>query len=552
MKSFMLSRKPSILGLRAHAASTSHLETPQPERPLSSQSPRRYTSHGLRSLVGRFRSTEPDFEILTPSSLSPSTQKASPPQISQITKAFVDSLNAQQLSNFLTWMLYYDSVELPETPDSWYVTIDHMEMRGWVALGKFLSKTLETGSGFDLVVLESICDRIGLPRTTVWDFLIQFADHEKMAFSQIAAVTAQARADSLSHLQTLEAVQAKLHELYGLATKLKPTENSKYDVWHAIVQKRLRGYLHLVIDPRIANLRSGAPLITSGTSDLTPKEIHDGIQLNYLFEAMQQKRPVPLARYGLYRAITVSPFVVQSFSPPGVPDRETERARNHAIELMAQNRDLRAQVLVLQDDNKNLTKRNIGLERSVAKLEQGLSQGRPFGFPGDSHAIAIPPRISSLENDHSQNQHLQVPSFRFRPRSLSHDTGLQLAAAIKRDITNPPRKHKHNQERSDVLAWKYEDVFSSLTNTPSPTFRLSDPQTGELATAPVPTRHPARPVTYAPTLRRRDGRMFTPRSGGSRGGSGDLNSEEGNDGGDVGVVTPTPMDRRAGSRKTMG
>jgi len=72
--------------------------------------------------------------VLTPPSSSP-VPAASPLIISRFAKAFADALNVTQLSNFLIWILYYEVVELPETPEAWYAPIDNMVMRGWVALG---------------------------------------------------------------------------------------------------------------------------------------------------------------------------------------------------------------------------------------------------------------------------------------------------------------------------------------------------------------------------------------------------------------------------------
>jgi hypothetical protein len=164
---------------------------------------------------------------------SQTSQQVSPaPQISRLAKAFVDSLNVRQLSEFLIWMLYYEVVELPTHPDVWYSPVDPVDMRGWVALGDFLSKVsiaMDTGYGFDIVVLDSICDRLELQRSTVHGLLMHFADPSKMAFSQIATLINTANQENLTEIEVLEITQSKLCEFSRLAVRLKPPEGSVHD-----------------------------------------------------------------------------------------------------------------------------------------------------------------------------------------------------------------------------------------------------------------------------------------------------------------------------------
>jgi hypothetical protein len=134
----------------------------------------------LRNFFSKSREPEAQSPVLTPPSSSSATLP-SPPIIPKFTKAFVNALNSAQLCDFLTWMLYYEVVELPEDPKAWYKWIGSMEMRGWISLGGFLAKSQEAGPAheFDLIVLDSICDRIGLSRPTVHTLLIRFADQKR-------------------------------------------------------------------------------------------------------------------------------------------------------------------------------------------------------------------------------------------------------------------------------------------------------------------------------------------------------------------------------------
>jgi hypothetical protein len=556
-----LNRKPSIM------SSLSHQNTLTPSSGMRSSTPqssnnkhdRRHT--GLRSLFGKYRGPETNFNLVTPPSSSP--LPSSPPVISKLAKAFVDSLNATQLSNFLVWMLYYDTVELPDDPVSWYKRISRMDMRGWVALGDFLAKSAEVGVsyGFELVVLDSICDRLRLVRATVHALLVQFADAEKMKYDTIATTIIKAQRDGQSALEVLDTVQGKLHELYKLAGNLKPQEGSRYDEWHGVLQKRIRGFLHLVVGPRIAHLRSGKPLVTAATSEQLPKEIKEGIKLNYLYEAMQEERVIPLARYGIFPDsaphghLSTPPA---SSSPLPSSDDETERARNHAIQLMVENRELRAQVAGLQHDKEKLTESNEKLARKVATL----GRLQPTGYIRSPSYKDRPLSLSSSNrNDDEQPITLHVPQQRPRPRSLSADSGSKLAAELEAQLNITAAAHTHKRQRSEVLSWKYEDVFSPLSDSmPSPSLHLSDPVTGQensFASVSIRDSSPMTPVrtlserhVSPPTRTRRSGMIFDRESMGYLADpreSTPIVEEE--DDGDDGYQTITPTPAQRGSRQ---
>jgi len=104
----------------------------RPSTPESSQSPT--PSNRRRSGLGKTfkKFWQPAEMTRSPSSFSApsSTPRSSQLIIPKLAKAFVDALNATQLPNLLTWMLYYDNVELENEPEAWYKPINDMEMRG--------------------------------------------------------------------------------------------------------------------------------------------------------------------------------------------------------------------------------------------------------------------------------------------------------------------------------------------------------------------------------------------------------------------------------------
>jgi hypothetical protein len=496
--------------------------------------------------------------MLTP--FTNGSQKSSSSQISKLAKAFADSLNTHQVSDFLVWFLYYDVVELPVSPDLWYSTVTNMDMRGWVALGNFLANTpaaSDTGYGLDLVMLDSICDRMDVQRSTVHTLLTHFASPDKMAYSQSATAVNQAKFDGFSYLGTLEKLQSKLSELNRLASSLKPTEGSNYDRWHAIILKRIRGLLHLVIGPRIANLRSGAPLVTAAMSDHLPTEVTEGVKLSYVFEALQPQRQVPLDRYGIHPSTKVLGLMTPPTSPPAEPQLQTstesERARTHATQLMAENQNLRAQLAALEHDKEKLQESNEKLARKVHTL--GHLQTVDYI---QSSAHEAPPPSCEIDT-HQSSDLLQVSNPRSRPRSLSHDAGEKLAAALDKQVHLTGKNH-HKRQHSDVLSWKYEEVFSGLDKAPVPSIRLSDPKTGELGKPtrpPLPERSPSHAISFMRNTGRRSGMVFTKDQMNLlavvRGATPEPNEEDnkGGDGVEDLVATPTPGARPRSKLKQM-
>jgi len=454
-----LRRKPSILSLFTSAPSrrfdTVALQSALPHTP---QAVRRHTSGDMRRLLMKVhRDHEPEFTTSTSPS-SPPTTPSSPPQITKLTKAFADALTAQKLSNLLTWMLFHDVVQLPESPESWYEPIEPMEMRGWIALGRYLATRDESGYGLDLIVLDSICDRININRKTVHAMLIQFANPAKMAYSHIAITFQDAETNGSTQLEALEAVHAKLRELQKLAVRLKPKEGSSFKSRHDMVLKRIPDFLHLVLGPRIKHRRSGAPLVTSTTSDQMPEEIRQGIKLNYMFEVMQQERTVPLARYGIYSNSAISTPFTTNITLANDASSETDRAHILSMdELMTENQTLQSQVADLQYRNDKLLASNEKLAQRISRLGRGQPVGYLRQTPSDVTLLTASASIPS-----SPPGQLQAPtrdSTHLRS-VLRHDTQTTTAIALGTDAGTLQRQHVED------LANKYGTIFDGLAVIP--------------------------------------------------------------------------------------
>jgi hypothetical protein len=418
--------------------------------------------------------------MLAPPFSSPTS--SSPVVISKLTKTFADSLNAQQLSNFLTWILYYDMVEPPELPEAWYKPIHPTEMAGWVALGTFLARSQEAGCGygFHLVVLDAICDRVRLSRSTVHSLLIQFSSASRMRYSTLSTAAQTAQQTGASHLQVLQIIQAHLNDLYKLAIRLNPQQNTQYEEWHPLVLERIKGFLNLVINPRIAHLKNGKPLLRSATAEQLPKDVTDDFKLAYLFEVMQQERIVPISRYG-----------EPSSSRSSCPSEEIERARNHAISVMSENRDLRAQIAGLAYDKKKLVEANEELTRKVASLQTSdythpltpdasptpsLSSGRSLN---EEQALHVPQPLTRRRSISSSPFRLPTPTLGRlalpSPFSADHNSAYRRSYAMGNPGNNRRSGIIFTAEAGQLVA-QYGDLNGDdgMADTPTPVGRMSE------------------------------------------------------------------------------
>ncbi|KAF2866571.1 hypothetical protein BDV95DRAFT_504646, partial [Massariosphaeria phaeospora] len=374
-----------------------------PEKPQP-----RHTSSGFRSLFGRFRGNS---NKKSTKSADIDLESAKTPRL---VKAFVNSLVASQLSDFLSWFLYHDVVELPESPSHWYKAIGSMELRGWIALGAFLAKNPQ--HGFDLVVLDSICDRLKLPKSLVWECLIQFGDPEKMAWTQVATAIKLAKHHRMTELETLATVQDKLRDLYQIAKRLKPTAGSMFADMLPIIMQRLQDLQKHIITPRVDLLTQGRPR-TANSTDID-RNSNESNRITYLYETMQQERQVPLIRYGIFPNPSISPSTSQSskHSVVGAPiidealvNELCQAESTYTVaKLKSENEILRIENDNLNSQVENLTRSNNKFAKKVAMI----GRGQPAHYMQQDWSVGPVVRSNSLKTP-------QVPHAGSRPRSSS-------------------------------------------------------------------------------------------------------------------------------------
>lgn len=472
----------------------------------------RRKSSTFRSVLERFRAKRRSSATRTASS------QASEQETPKLVVSFVNTLTVNRLSNFLTWFLFYDVVKLPESPSRWYKPICSMDMRGYIALGAFLSKNIPYG--LDLVVLNSICDRLRLEKSIVRECLIRLADPQKMAWTALATTIHAAVEERRTEVETLELVQVKFQKLRALASSLQPTPGSEIANWQPKIITKLTELLKVVVNPRIVALRGGSGQLTEKTED----EVH---QLEFLYEAMQQERQVPLIRYGIfpdmYLALSLLSSSASDKSPLAAPvetlvndECELERSFS-AHSLKSEIRLLRSRILQLEAENKNLETDKQKLvdsnDRLAKKISGVLGSRQPSllqrrgttsplllntNYNGDRSELASAP---NFEEGHIFPTPLNAPRNRGHVRCEFEEPQAPIgkrrrSASVDISIL-APKTHVSPSDPASLMTLAttlsddsdYCEVFRLFDDNPVPTPRLTDPKIG---TETPPTSPPPR------------------------------------------------------------
>ncbi|KAF2654254.1 hypothetical protein K491DRAFT_484853 [Lophiostoma macrostomum CBS 122681] len=418
------------------------------ERPKSST---------MRSFLNRLTGKNSKTTIPAP------TARVQPQEVPLVVRYFVDRLDKERISDLLVWYLYYDIVKLPESPSQWYKPIDSMDMRGWIALGNFLSTG--TQYGLHLVVLDSICDRLQLEKRVLHECIQKVADPDKMRWTTLATVLHTAKQERKTELDGLELVKSNLWSLMRLANCLKPTLDSRLATWHTQIVQRLHNYIHAIVDPQITAVRGG----TCGPLRISEAEERE---LMFFYEMMQQERHVPLVRYGIFPDSYLTSSDSSSAASgdghvvPALPDEllnhdcEIERSYS-AASLRAQNRLLRAKVMQLENEKWKLENSNIKLAKKAGRVTRGQPQdylgpltpiNREAGLP---HAQSPPAAGSPCDRD-------SLPSLRsWNTGSADGSVGTPPSAVRRR--TAPPLGNYSLAMNDEAVARN-----SSLLPPPSP------------------------------------------------------------------------------------
>jgi hypothetical protein len=242
-------------------------------------------------------------------------------------------------------------------------------MRGWIGLRKFLDT--QTPHGLDLVVLQSICDRLRLNKTVVHACLVRFGNPNKMVLTTLSDTYQLAHDQNLTHVEALELIQETFRKLRAMATRLRPGSATDFADMQSVIVSRLSEFLDFVISPLLTELRGGVPQPT-GLTEQADKN------LQYMFKRMKEERQVPLIRYGItpeqHSASTTLSYMNNTAPPAPLIDEATgdtqyEMEQNFSLaSLKSENSFLRARVLQLEIDKQKLDIFNEQLEFENQKL----------------------------------------------------------------------------------------------------------------------------------------------------------------------------------------
>jgi hypothetical protein len=173
-------------------------------------------------------------------------------------------LSAQRLSYLI---FYHDIFEPPELPETWCAPLSTTYIRGWIALGTYLSQTQVVGAGYglELIVLDSICDRLYFHRRILHGVPIGFASPKNMTFSILSTTVRRAEQAHIARLPMLVEVQVKPNGMNQLANHLESTPDSQFAAWQVVVLKRVGGCHNSSLVHASRNLR------TESHSSLPPR-----------------------------------------------------------------------------------------------------------------------------------------------------------------------------------------------------------------------------------------------------------------------------------------
>jgi hypothetical protein len=364
-----------------------------------------------------------------------------------LVRTFVDQLTAEQVSNFLAWYLFFDLVKLPESPSRWYGHIYSMQMKGWIALGKFLNSGVDYG--LDLVPLHSICDRLRLNKRVVHTSLVRVADPEKMTWTNVAAVFKDCEEEHMTEVETLEEVQGTLSQLRALAAQLKPTPNSQFEDFRNKSLEQAQEFLDRVVHPRISALRANADE-PNGVWDTKTRE------MMFYFEALREPRKVPLIRYGIYPDSLMEESIkslssgssknsAESSPMERVFDNESEIERSFsAATLKEEIRLLRHRIATVEDENKQIANEKELLAAANQKLEKRLARVARYAseLMSEDSDSGRPPVIPSPDiGDVFRGLQLdspKEPTGQPTPTNSGPATPSSVPSALRTSLSEPP------------------------------------------------------------------------------------------------------------------
>ena len=343
-------------------------------------------------------------------------------EASPLVRTFVDQLSVSQLSHFLIWSAYYDIVELPVSPSAWYRHLPAMEVRGWIALGKYIKAASLAMVDHEVVPLDRLCDELGLHKGAVRQAIAYVASPESMRWTGIGDAIARAARLNQGEAEGLTAVEQYLMQTQMLVSRLRP-DVGLFAGWLMDILDRSTVFLEGVVQPRLALLRANI--------NVSRRAIEGAQHLEYRFQAMQQERPVPLVWYGVYRTAESTRQV-----PDTDADLDTEDDDHIVADILFVNRRLREEVARLRGELAQHEASNAAQARRDQRHSAILQRAqRDFGRP-------MPSGPCEPHHFSPPNRSPQISYAADRPPYMVTATGTHALdrAPASIELPSPPRR----------------------------------------------------------------------------------------------------------------
>lgn len=441
-------------------------------------------------------------------------------EASQQVKSFVNTLSDAKLSNFLLWYLHHDIVDPPESISLLFAPFPDTEMRGWIALGQFLSTG--TPYGLDLVVFTSCCDRMNLDKNAVQEVLGRLSNPAKVAWTTLAATIQEAQQAHMTEAEMLQLVRQKLTSLRSLTLSVKPVDGSKAAEVQAKVANRIKDFIDYVVDPRLDELGVIYSTLLHQTDILERRQ-----EMTYYFEVMQRPREVSPSFYEL------NPHAMEEISPTST--WQTIRSSS-IIEPIAGAGDFEtkeaANVTALQNEVGQLRSRVADLEHEVDQLRkekeallQQLSQPASSPPEPELHSLSLVSTESLILPDTPTPTPHALGGKRHRyspPAAIRHHRAPTLLFVDQ----SPQNEPASGSSPPVAPSSDYDEIFQPLDHTARFSLGFTSPVTDATSPATGEDYHPLPRDVASMDLRADLGRRASPSLCGSTSRAGNTREKE--------------------------
>ncbi|KAF2756168.1 hypothetical protein EJ05DRAFT_487966 [Pseudovirgaria hyperparasitica] len=209
---------------------------------------------------------------------SPPLSPTISPTLSPTLSSFDASLRPGHITRLVFWYLYYDLIEPPASPTSWYAKIPAWELQGWIALGRAFT------SNPDLPfpsTLSTIIQALRLDAAELKYLIIRLADKTSMRTTETKELVDLGRAQGLSSRAVAMGIREKFVKDRRLLEALFVKGQGAGELWgymQFVLLRRVADYLDYVILPHVGG---GATAAAKGGAAKGDGRAREGVLKSY-------------------------------------------------------------------------------------------------------------------------------------------------------------------------------------------------------------------------------------------------------------------------------